>query len=766
MRRALVLSSCLALSACTGDSALEQFCFNHPGLCDETDAGVRDAGVLDAGAMDAGVRDAGVSDAGVDAGAPDAGPGDAGISDAGVDAGLPDAGLDDAGVSDAGESDAGVDAGLDDAGVDAGFDAGAVDAGPFDAGNPDAWVSVSAGLEGAMVRAFAIDPLDAQHVLIATQGGLWVTTNGGATWAGLPETGAEDFFSVAFSSRNPTLVFAVSMKPAATGSSTAQLFVSTDSGANFTVRSQTLSASGMPVAFSIDDLNEGHLALVFSQGAIYETFDGGGLSALSMTANQASDAVFAPNGELWVMTMDGLVRVTRGAVVPLESPGTYLTGFSPASYLARRGDGGWPLVMRQNLPNGVGGLWAVTGQLADGGPTWSQRAFRSGAVGHFAVSPTGVVAMASQYDVATSPDLGATWDFYNPLPRRNIDGITDAVAFLPDGGVWASSAGERATGAPLFGEGPWLLSGFLWQLRTAGLLANSPSQVLASPTDPLTAWAIARHGDGSSRASLYVTHDGGTWSYVQTRNGSVRFPPAALAVDPFDAQHLWLLDTSNVVWVSTNGGQTFTQATEPAALRVQFDPVHSGVTAVQENRTTSPGVLVERNAMTLAHLPVVGNAVLAMAFPRDGGLEGDLVVSTATGLVASVDGGLGVRTVSFSNPQCVELLAATPASLIGVTSAGVVNRSVNGGAGWVADNGVTNARNLALDADGTSVWASVKGSGVRFSPQAGRWENRSNGLPFDGGVDVSSFSQCASAPDVLWAAPLRRGVWRTESGGH
>jgi hypothetical protein len=91
-----------------------------------------------------------------------------------------------------------------------------------------------------------------------------------------------------------------------------------------------------------------------------------------------------------------------------------------------------------------------------------------------------------------------------------------------------------------------------------------------------------------------------------------------------------------------------------------------------------------------------------------------------------------------------------------------------GNPSWTEDRSFLFRDAWVDEADGTSLWASTLRAGLvrqnKGQFDAG-WEDRSWGLPYDGGVGITALSQHRANPDVLYLGVEGRGIWRTDTGG-
>jgi hypothetical protein len=149
----------------------------------------------------------------------------------------------------------------------------------------------------------------------------------------------------------------------------------------------------------------------------------------------------------------------------------------------------------------------------------------------------------------------------------------------PITGVWSEGLGHNvvmaSAGAGKADAGGLLIStngGLSFQAAAAGLQgfrlieARSAGATTAATSNGALVYLLASR---SAAALLFVSTDSGSTFLPQPETQA--FAPTVLAVDPADPQVVWLNSTANTgspLWLSTDGGRTFSGKTIPGATAV------------------------------------------------------------------------------------------------------------------------------------------------------------------------------------------------------
>jgi xyloglucan-specific exo-beta-1,4-glucanase len=189
----------------------------------------------------------------------------------------------------------------------------------------------------------------------------------------------------------------------------------------------------------------------------------------------------------------------------------------------------------------------------------------------------GVGSFGGTSQGAYSTDSGATWTIFPSVPPvANNAGDTSRVAVTADGStvIWA-----------IEGQVPYYSSdrGVSW---TATNLPAPPASwrssyhLAADRRNPLKVYAFKHGGnwwDAPNSARFYTSTDGGRTFIASSQtwnpNGN---SVTGLAVNPFAEGDVWLADANNL-WHSLDSGATWTRLTAMATVGAEFTNLHGAI---------------------------------------------------------------------------------------------------------------------------------------------------------------------------------------------
>ena len=371
-----------------------------------------------------------------------------------------------------------------------------------------------------VVDAIAVDPNNAQTILVATDGsGVNRTTDGGDTWQiGTGGTGSLAGRSLRFRPANSTELFL--------GTSSLAVFRSTDSGDHFVQSSHGISEINL---FSVDasPLASNELAVAFqgqNNGGVLRSLDAGVTWDLESAPPTRYSAVrFAPDGRLYAIS-SGPSTVAQEGLYRRENNGTW-TPLGPNQgplfesdlNAVRFSRNNANLILLGGADFGAAGFEGTIWRSTDAGLSWT-KVFESA---------TGTVERVTDLEIiedGTDQNMVAAWN------SESGDNIGGALRSTDNGASWF----ESSTGLPAFFRNP---------------------RLCASPAHPQSLVVSASLSFQS--AGLFRTTDAGaTWAstgWMGTNNvGDV-------ACHPVDDQMLFVtqLSGSDAVLRSQDGGATF-----------------------------------------------------------------------------------------------------------------------------------------------------------------------------------------------------------------
>lgn len=531
------------------------------------------------------------------------------------------------------------------------------------------WGAVNFGLTGFSVSALVPDPLAPGTLYAGTNVGVFKTFNGGSEW--LPQRtglGAIAVAALAVDPASPQVLYA--------GTTSGGVFRSTDGAATWTASSNGLGSADVR-------------AVVVAPASAPRTV---------WAATAAGVSISSDGGSTWSLA-PGFSRPVRALAVDPATPSTLYAG--------------------TDEPLSPGGIFKST----DGGHTWisSGSGLGSIAILSIAVSPTAtstVFAGTQGAGVFVTRDAGVSWS-----PLGGSPATTQAIALDPSGAtptVWAGAP----DGLSMSPDG-----GVAWQVKTGSFSTLTVNALLFDPASTSVVYAAVTRPGGTGGGVFKSADGGATWAFIGGLPDNRVMTLAATG------------GSSPAILAGTNGAGIFRTRDAGAT----WSTANSGITTANVN------VIV-----------AAGGAVLYAA--------------SDSGIFRSADGGDTWTPTQNALPNwSVQSVAVDPGSSSVVyagTSSGVY-KTTDSGASWSAANaGLPNVRILSLVIDPTTPQTIYAGTIAPFSagaPQGmGVYRSTDGGLnwsPANAGIESSVVGSLATDPlGAVVYAGTTSGVYRLARG--
>lgn len=381
----------------------------------------------------------------------------------------------------------------------------------------------STGLAGLVIRALAVDPLDAARVYAATNDGVYRSDDQGAVWQPTGAGAPASVLSLAVSRLAPGRLYA--------GTGGSGVFTSTNGGASWAPANGGIA--NQVVTALLADVGDSVSVVATTEDGLYFTGNGGASWQASVAPARVAGVQLAPGvepGDVYAGTRGAGVFVSRdrGAGFLASSTGMLRTQVQALAID--------PSLDSRVLAATSGGLYRST----NGGLDWtpSNTGMTHADVAAVAFSPQrSATLLAGTIDGGAfrSIDAGITWQRIAGL------GFPRVSALAPDGveaGVWYAATA---------GGGVYVSSddGATWQARNSGLTDLFLSRVVASPIAAGTAYAV------SANRVFITLNRGMSWQAVGSGLPTSGLNDLALATE---SPSLVFVGTDTGLFRSENGG--------------------------------------------------------------------------------------------------------------------------------------------------------------------------------------------------------------------
>ncbi len=390
------------------------------------------------------------------------------------------------------------------------------------------WAAAGTALGGAYVPALAIDPAPPHAIYAGTEGGVWVSGDGGATW--LERTVEQPF----------DIVKAINLGQSGVvdrliGTNGAGVFRSADGGAHWTASNAGLVGSRI-LSLAVPTAHSATVYAGLSGAGIYRS-DNRGLSWARASSGLGHGYIsalvadpYAPD-TVFAGTPRGLYRTVNGGHTWIEANGGVLST-SRVNALCIGGPD--PGIILAGTDNGVF-------QSTDGASSWSAASsgltdLRVWEIVLSSSDPTRAYAGTNEGGVFRSDDGGLSW--------------SPASTGLDSGRIWSLAVDPLQPDTAYAGIGGNIFKttdgGQGWAEADSGLPSRGVYSLVFDPANPSLLYA------GST--AVFRTDDaGGSWSAVGSWGSSPGVE--ALAFDPIDGRTVYAGSSGAGVQVLTLPGR-------------------------------------------------------------------------------------------------------------------------------------------------------------------------------------------------------------------
>lgn len=641
------------------------------------------------------------------------------------------------------------------------------------------------------LNCIAFHPTDINTFWVgAPAGGLWKTTNGGASWTtntdNLPVLGVSD---IVIDPSNPNIIFiatgdgegAYSLFNGAGDTKSIGILKSTNGGSSWTTVLSASVTSNTLIRRLIMDPSNSQVLLAATSLGIFRTINGGNTWNLVSTADWFIDIEFKPTDSniAYATTFDwfGDAQIFRSINNGLTwNQVTSFTGYNRINVEVSANSPAYVSAVCSSTSNGLGGLWSsnnsgasftqyLTGDCTNNMLSWSDDGSGCGGQGRYdlshAINPSNANEMfLGGVNTWKTLNAGTTWSINNVwsswvnniVPEVHAD--KHYLAYHPlnnskvfecnDGGVYVTNDGGVNWSDLSAGLG-------ISQIYRIGTSATVANEVLCGLQDngskELSAgvWTDQTGGDGMEsiidytnnniKYATYVygeiskTTDGGANWNVIAQNGGTGVDGNGQWVTPYimhPTNNNILLVGKDQVYETTDGGATWNQ---------------------------------------LGTLPGITDDILSMAYAPSN--PNVIYVATPSQFFKTTNGGSTWTLVGTSVPR-ITYIAVDPLNpqkvwqtRSGFTAGNKVWYSSNGGGSWTNISGTLPnvPMNCIVYENGTSDALYIGTDlGVYY-----RNSSMSDWIPFNTGLPnvVVNELEISYNNNKLWAATFGRGLWNS-----
>lgn len=480
-------------------------------------------------------------------------------------------------------------------------------------------------------------------------------------------------------------------------------------------------------------------------------------------------------------------------VVNPQSPSTLYAVSGPGIYETSNSGADWNLVLSLPLnqasdiaiePENPTTLYVATQgggiyKTTDGGTTWTSVntgiPTQSGqtvpvSIYRIAVDPVtdGVAYAVTLTDgVYKTTNGGQSWSAINngisqllfngsQINRLVVDPANSQILYLVDNVFTGPNTSVAGVYKSTDGGTTW----------TASLTGVSCWDIAVNPQNDLDLYVASNSG------ILATSNSGGTWGTLTTNTPA----PDVISLDPSNPKNLYVGTFYNGVYVSKDGGSTWSQSIAGNATYITgfvIDPASPSSIYVS---SITWGVLASANGgstWTDANTGIGNVGINEMLMGGDGAIY---IGANGAGIYKSIDQGVtwsvmdnGITSAPGLTGITVYALAEDPATAT-TLFAGTVDglfKTVDGGSNWtLLNNGITDpyTMSVAIDPENTAtVYAGTQSKGVFKSVDAGTsWSSINSGIT---DIDILSLAVNPANSMIVYAGGQANGLFVSNNGG-
>lgn len=605
------------------------------------------------------------------------------------------------------------------------------------------------GPEGGTAASMAVDPTDPKTVYVGAFGGIYKSTDGGASWkltiVGFPKS--VRVFAVVLNPVNPSIVYA--------GVGGHGIYKSTNGGASWSAVNTGLSNRQVR-ALAIDPKSPNTLYTGTLNGGVFKTTDGGlSWSALSISSTSLSvfnlvidpvntSIVYATTsgkgiyksvngGVSWSPINVGLTTLYVNALaIDPKVPAVLYAGTSSGVFKTIDGGASWQaknipgLIQKQiatiivdnlNTNNIYIGFFNANSifKSIDGGENWAT--FSTGLPGGVIesltldpVSPSTLYTGVRSHGIFKSTNGGATWSEANNGFRSSYVSSVVQHPTTPSI-IYAATMGS---GVKKSTDG-----GITWISSNTGLTGLNINTLVMDPSSPGTLYA------GTDSRGIFKTIDSGT-TWVATVPNAINARAFTIAIDPRAPNTLYagVVNLSGMTGVikSTDAGATWvaTDLVSKSGVYLGFvnsltidsvsSKVYAGIFGKGVHVTSNGGASWTALNAGLGNLYVNSIALdPATSDPKT------MYVGTSGGIYKSVTSGSSWSLVRSGWTNTLLMNSTTAGTIYAGSFTGIL-KSDNGGSNWTALNRGLNHINIQSikvnTGDGNSLFVGTGDGGI------------------------------------------------------